>query len=247
MLRRGSLAAVAAAALLVGLGGVPAIAANQVSIDWYSVSPSFADFNYLPCGPYNCGQYYYNSNPEVAVGPLSGGRPVVATGNLASLAEGAGNPLKWWTPSAGVTFEGATIQSLQVYQNMFVSKGAGNTDADASQTAILSATLHVGVGGGSITYGGDDDMFLALNGSIVDQVGGIHPFGALDTYDVGPGTYTMDVFFADRHVVGAFADLSLDGNITTGIPEPTTWAMMLIGFAGLGFAGYRSRKAVSLA
>ncbi|HZZ21512.1 MAG TPA: PEPxxWA-CTERM sorting domain-containing protein [Roseiarcus sp.] len=25
------------------------------------------------------------------------------------------------------------------------------------------------------------------------------------------------------------------------VPEPSTWAMMLIGFAGLGFAGYRRR------
>ena len=28
-------------------------------------------------------------------------------------------------------------------------------------------------------------------------------------------------------------------------PEPSTWAMMLIGFAGLGFAGYRARKATA--
>jgi hypothetical protein len=27
-----------------------------------------------------------------------------------------------------------------------------------------------------------------------------------------------------------------------GVPEPSTWAMMLLGFAGLGFAGYRSSK-----
>jgi hypothetical protein len=27
------------------------------------------------------------------------------------------------------------------------------------------------------------------------------------------------------------------------VPEPSTWAMMLIGFAGLGFAGYRTRRA----
>jgi hypothetical protein len=26
-----------------------------------------------------------------------------------------------------------------------------------------------------------------------------------------------------------------------GVPEPSTWAMMLLGFAGLGYAGYRSR------
>ena len=32
------------------------------------------------------------------------------------------------------------------------------------------------------------------------------------------------------------------------IPEPSTWAMMLIGFAGAGFAGYRaSRKTAALA
>jgi PEP-CTERM motif len=41
-------------------------------------------------------------------------------------------------------------------------------------------------------------------------------------------------------------------DVTTGsvgaVPEPSTWAMMILGFAGLGFAGYRkSRKAVAIA
>jgi hypothetical protein len=42
---------------------------------------------------------------------------------------------------------------------------------------------------------------------------------------------------------GDFADNSGFYTITvTGVPEAATWAMMLIGFAGLGFAGYRGTK-----
>jgi hypothetical protein len=35
------------------------------------------------------------------------------------------------------------------------------------------------------------------------------------------------------------AAFSLSGSV---IPEPSTWAMMLLGFAGLGFAGYRHAR-----
>jgi hypothetical protein len=30
--------------------------------------------------------------------------------------------------------------------------------------------------------------------------------------------------------------------VTTAVPEPSTWAMLLIGFAGIGFAGYRRQR-----
>ena len=174
----------AAAAIGLGLSGLPANAANLIGIDWYSVNPSFGDFNLPPCGTQNCGQLFDNGNPEV--GPsLNGGLPVVSAGNPAGLLEGAGNPLNWWTPLAGeVTYEGTTIQPLPVMQNMFTPEGTGSNDSSSFQTAIFYATLNVGTGGGSITFGGDDDMFLALNGAIVDQVGGVHPYGTTSTWDV---------------------------------------------------------------
>jgi len=31
-------------------------------------------------------------------------------------------------------------------------------------------------------------------------------------------------------------------NMSDGIPEQSTWAMMLLGFAGLGFVAYRRTK-----
>jgi hypothetical protein len=57
---------------------------------------------------------------------------------------------------------------------------------------------------------------------------------------------------------GLYADESLwayknggagtDGGGTGGAPEPSTWAMMVLGYAGLGYAGHRvNRKSVALA
>ena len=36
--------------------------------------------------------------------------------------------------------------------------------------------------------------------------------------------------------------LGLNTTVPTAVPEPSTWAMMLLGFAGLGFAGWRGRR-----
>jgi hypothetical protein len=36
--------------------------------------------------------------------------------------------------------------------------------------------------------------------------------------------------------------LTYSGGLLTAVPEPSTWAMLLIGFAGIGFMTYRSRN-----
>jgi len=57
---------------------------------------------------------------------------------------------------------------------------------------------------------------------------GLDPTGLSETtYDEHSGTFS-----------GTMAVIT-EGTFTPGVPEPSTWAMMLIGFAGLGFAGYR--------
>jgi hypothetical protein len=42
---------------------------------------------------------------------------------------------------------------------------------------------------------------------------------------------------------GRYGLYGLSVALTGDVPEPSTWAMMLLAFAGLGFAGYRSRGA----
>ena len=59
--------------------------------------------------------------------------------------------------------------------------------------------------------------------------------------------------FFDADPIDTSGTFSLTGvsvlSLNSAIPEPSTWAMMLLGFAGLGFAGYRAsrRKGVAAA
>jgi PEP-CTERM motif len=47
----------------------------------------------------------------------------------------------------------------------------------------------------------------------------------------------------NSEALGPNEDSWFGGNIELStVPEPSTWAMMLLGFAGLGYAGYRRRR-----
>jgi hypothetical protein len=66
------------------------------------------------------------------------------------------------------------------------------------------------------------------------------------TYD--PGTNTTTVFTDNLVYTGGSVALNFTLFGGSAVPETSTWAMMLLGFAGLGFAGYRtSRKAALIA
>ena len=61
-----------------------------------------------------------------------------------------------------------------------------------------------------------------------------------------PGTYVYT--WEPAAVPGALAQ---DGNVTvnvlSGVPEPSTWAMMALGFAGIGLLAYRKRGTLAAA
>jgi hypothetical protein len=62
-------------------------------------------------------------------------------------------------------------------------------------------------------------------------------------------TEEYDVTYSNPEPPTALSTITLtttDGPIPVApIPEPSTWAMMLLGFAGLGYAGYRQTKRAS--
>jgi hypothetical protein len=63
------------------------------------------------------------------------------------------------------------------------------------------------------------------------------------------GNGSNDFVFAIS--AGANETIDASGTVTetifTSIPEPSTWAMMLLGFAGLGYAGYRASRRTAAA
>ena len=60
--------------------------------------------------------------------------------------------------------------------------------------------------------------------------------------DIVVGGAGQSLFFAGGGGGGSFVWDPTAIPPQPAVPEPSTWAMMLIGFAGLGYAGYRSRR-----
>ncbi|MBN9061816.1 MAG: PEPxxWA-CTERM sorting domain-containing protein [Rhizobiales bacterium] len=67
----------------------------------------------------------------------------------------------------------------------------------------------------------------------------------------GGGIIPAGVYVGFEDIFGGgdrdYNDMEFVFKVAAGVPEPSTWAMMLIGFAGLGFAARRRGKAVAAA
>jgi hypothetical protein len=126
---------------------------------------------------------------------------------------------------------------------------------DFSRFAV--ATGLPAVNNGFLTY---DNLFwpglAPPTASNFDGAGGFLDIYGL-MFNIGNGVvvnlFSNGVFGpgpADFGVGVATTDMALDyvagGVLASVVPEPSTWAMMLMSFVGLGFIGYR-RKSVSIA
>jgi hypothetical protein len=64
----------------------------------------------------------------------------------------------------------------------------------------------------------------------------------------GWGTYNYYNFYSLGTNGQTFGNVLLSSfAVTPNVPEPATWAMMLVGFGGIGFAMRRNRKSMGLA
>jgi hypothetical protein len=139
-------------------------------------------------------------------------------------------------------------------------KSVGGLGAKVSGDVFLAAgevlTLFVGGQGGSaaMSGGGGGGSFVFL---------GTDVFNGTDVLAVGGGGGTLQIPGAGGGGGGSYlASLFKDQVLTTGgasrgdglisitslapvVPEPSTWAMMLMGFAGLGWLAHTRRRETS--
>jgi hypothetical protein len=152
---------------------------------------------------------------------------------------------------AGLTFTTGTFNQ-DTSASGFAAIGSGNTDTlgfftqDGSAnnytgdffTLLVNFTAPAGVGGGGNYFAnliGQVTGAGANNGGV--QVTFTNP---TQTFTYGNGqTFTLTVNNVAVSGTGALAPIT--GYIQAGVPEPATWAMMLLGFGGIGMAMRRRR------
>ena len=119
----------------------------------------------------------------------------------------------------------APLSMLPVSSNLAIYSfdGDGITASSISPNVLGNASDNTG-------YGGPNAFFTNINAA---QTSGIVNFITPIAPGGGTGFFSLELDIAGTQ----------GGGITVGaVPEPSTWAMMLIGFAGLGFLSYRKSK-----
>jgi hypothetical protein len=127
----------------------------------------------------------------------------------------------------------------------FTAAGGGSASAD-NIFLLLSGTIGLLSGNNSFVVEHDDGvvMNVAGFGNVVDMPGATAPsttpFNVFNPGAAGNFDFTLQY----TECCGPPAVLLLTiNNVNPGIPEPATWAMMLVGFGGLGAALRSARRA----
>jgi hypothetical protein len=119
-------------------------------------------------------------------------------------------------------------------------------DVNGNGLMSFTRTFWVNTPGTASISGGlwsiDDNGTLVLNGDLLSTLH--NGYGSLNAFGTGAGDFVHGWNTLTMTVIAPTDDFyeaaRLEGMVIgAGVPEPSTWAMMILGFAGLGFAGYR--------
>jgi hypothetical protein len=118
----------------------------------------------------------------------------------------------------------------------FGSFTLGNGTQTYDTTFTLDIAFTAPAGSGSNTFDADVTGTVHGNGGSVT----INFDNTPETFNYSGGSFTVAV----HDLTIDLGDPNITGTITltAAVPEPSTWAMMVLGFAGVGFMTYRRKR-----
>jgi hypothetical protein len=171
--------------------------------------------------------------------------PFLATDSTMTVSISGYQPPSWeYVTDIGVTLSGSTTNLLG--SSWFFLPAAKGTYA----MTINDGTSVPGLQFGGLSPG-DYDTFSQF---VATQPGETYVLSFLYSNNLygGPHASSPNALLVVQIVGDAPLGKVSSGSVSwmaenAGVPEPSTWAMMLIGFAGLGSAGYRRARAKTCA
>jgi hypothetical protein len=146
-------------------------------------------------------------------------------------------------------------------QGDFSNGVGGATFSDQYTFQLVGSPLFVTFASATNVFASPSDFITNFSGQLFQQVGAVGPLGGADipvsglvgavpcqqnptgcqilagSALLGSGNYYLQIGGTGGGTSG------YGGNLTTAaigaVPEPSTWAMMILGFAGIGFLAYR--------
>jgi hypothetical protein len=157
---------------------------------------------------------------------------------------GAARYIYFGTGDASVTYDGVMFsQSGALSNGNFFNVGV---DFSGDPAVLSSQEQSIGVANILITLPTTADSlslnYGTFNGSDVTftlSSGGTFTQGSTGSGYAVPDFFSVSGSFTSVLVTSPDFVLNLNNVTYSTIPEASTWAMLLLGFAGLGFAGYR--------
>jgi hypothetical protein len=164
-------------------------------------------------------------------------------------------PANWSVPVGSVDLIGETTSGTDFdfypgnggYVDLDGSTNAAGTLQTLGSFAAGSYTLTFDLGGNA--RGDVDKTTTVTLGDFITSItlSSSSPY-ALETFSfttTGGKLSFADDAVGDQQVGNILDNVTLSTGVGV-VPEPSTWAMMLMGFAGLGFAGWRAQRKAAL-